>query len=406
MDNGSGSQFGNCSGFELNEMVSLNLAFSVSGAVCCLISCVITLLLLISKSYHTVLQRLLLYLMIATTLAELFTAASIEHHFKYASQLQEKVCTGVGFLFNWTIFLRIMFIVGIMFYLFCLVRYQAKGNTVPHFLQSKHRRVSLELAYLILSPVLTFIYSLVPLITDNYGLAGAWCWIRALDASSADCKMLLSGFLNQIFNGYLLFISNGIIGIVLTIAVAIVYCRLPLSLQESRLLLKRTLFVMLFFFAYSIIQVFSLSNRIITADLTHYEHFAIWFTVGVTYPLSLLLFPIAFLFSFYPIKKLLRATLCARCAKRKPTNRQRVRIQQRPTNTQNVPTCPESSRVSPPSHTFFHVPYTNDFTRITTENAHLVRREDTGGENASLVLVKGTDTGYGSFSNQQESEMS
>ena len=86
------SQFSNsCSNFTTDELVSLNLAFSCSGAVCCFVSSVITLLLLISKSYHSVLQRLLLYLMVATALSELFLAASIEHHFPYSEQ--DKVCT-------------------------------------------------------------------------------------------------------------------------------------------------------------------------------------------------------------------------------------------------------------------------------------------------------------------------
>ena len=85
------SQFGNCSDFTAKQLLALNLFHGLSGAVCCLISCVITLLLLISKSYHTVLQRLLLYLMLATAARELFIAAFIEHQFQYSESVQDTV---------------------------------------------------------------------------------------------------------------------------------------------------------------------------------------------------------------------------------------------------------------------------------------------------------------------------
>ena len=49
----------------------------------CFICSIIVLLLLVSKSFQTVLQRLLLYDMIATTLNELFNAASIVLQFEY-----------------------------------------------------------------------------------------------------------------------------------------------------------------------------------------------------------------------------------------------------------------------------------------------------------------------------------
>ena len=264
----------------------------------------------------------------------------------------------------------------------------------------------MELAYLLLSPLLTLVYSAMPLIMHNYGLAGPWCWIRALDEN---CEMLVSGFLNQMFNGYVLFLANGVIGIILTISVAVVYCRLSLTVRESRLLLKRTLFVMMFFFAFSLIQAFGLSNRIVTANLTHHDNFGIWLIIGLLYPLSLLLFPLSFLFSFYPVSKLLRATPCIKSGRknRSSERRNKVHFQSRQTNvTRNRPTFQDSSRVSLPSETFFHVPYTNGFTHITTENALLIHKEDeVVADRGDLTLKEGTDTGYGSTSHQQGSEM-
>lgn len=376
----NGTQFSNCSHFSTEELKSVNLAFSVSGAVCFFISSGITLVLFISKSYHSVLQRLLLYLMIATALNELFLAASIEHHFVYKGQ--QMVCSWIGFVFNWTIFLRIVFTIGIMVYLFVLVSYLAKGNTIPHFLQSRHRRVLMEVAYVIFTPVFTLAYASVPMFTHNYGLAGAWCWVGVLDKH---CNLLLSGLLNQLVHGYIFFVANSIVGIILMMAVAIVYCNLSVTLPESRQLLKKTFFVLVNFFLYVILRTFAFAYRMTTLKKHYHQHIAMWYAVGISYPVGVLLFPIAFVVSFYPVHKLYRsarALKCFRCKKKKRS----VHFEQQPNyTTRYVPTFQDSTRVSPPSDTFFHVPYTNEFTHVTTENVPIVSNNP-------------TDTGYGSVS--------
>lgn len=381
-----GSQFfTNCSNLTADDLIAINLSFSGTGAVCCFISTIIFLLLLICRAYKTVLQRLFLYLMVATAMRELLIAASLEHHFKYHGQ--DKVCTWVAFLYNWTGILLFVFTVGILIYLFFLVQYVAKGNTVPHILQSKRRRVSLEILYIVVPSILTFAYASVPYFTHNYGLAGAWCWIRALDDN---CKMTLSGLLAQLFHGHIFYEAGGIIGIILTVAVAVVYYRLPISLQEARKLIRKTFVVMICFLLSVIAVVIALSIRMITAKASIYRHFAIWFSVGVTYPSSLLLFPVAFLVSFYPISKLSRYSvynrakkcLCFLCKKKKKYS---VRFGKVPGySTHAVSTAPMSTRVSAPSNTFFKVQYTNAFTHITTESALLCHHEEP------------LDTGYGS----------
>ena len=161
------------------------------------------------------------------------------------------------------------------------------------------------------------------------------------------------------------------------IAVAVVYYKLPRALQESRTLLKKTFFVMACFFLYSVIQGFAFSDRMLVARDTTYHGFAIWFTFAVTFPPSLLLFPVSFLFSFYLAHKCVLCVkglkhFCQCCAK----GRRSVHFQQQQDYTaQNVPTVQASSRVSPPSSTFFHVPYTDEFTKVTSENAPLVSNE-------------------------------
>ena len=361
----------------------MNFAFSLSGAACFLFSSLIVMLLVVCKAYKSVLQRLFLYLMLATTVRELFLAASIEHHFKYEGQ--ETVCSWIAFIHNWFGILLFVYTVGILIYLFFLVQYVAKGNTVPKLLQSKHRRIAFEFMYAVLSALVTLCYATMPLFTKKYGLAGGWCWIRALDK---DCNLTAAGLVAQLLNGHLIYVSGGIIGVIMLVAIAVVYSRLPITLPEARLLLKKAFFILVSFLVYTIIVVSSLAIRMITAKSKTYQLPAIWITFGATYPVSLLFFPIAFLICFYSIRKACKActdklsSCCLQCfTKYRPIHHKKhVRFQQ----TTQPPTYPESTRISAPSSTFFHVPYTNDFTHITTAR--------TSGSHV--------DTGYSSISQQ------
>ena len=377
MDNTS-QFFSNCSDLSIKDIVTINLAFCVSGGACGLISILITLVLVICRAYKSVLQRLFLYVMVATIVRELFLTASIEHRFKYKGQ--EEVCTYIAFVYNWAGIIKFVHTVGIMTYLFFLVRYVAKGETAPGCLRTKFRRVVAELLYILISTLASLGYATVPLFTHKYGLAGSWCWIRALDEN---CHLTLTGLLDQLLNGYVFYVFGGVIGIIMFVAVAVVYSRLPLTLREARLLLRKIFIIVICFLVSIVIVLITLSMRVITATTKVYQLPAIWLTVAIAFPIGLLLFPIAFLFSFYPVGKTFK--LCYEkicCKKDKPVhNKPRVRFQE-PTE---VPTFPVSTRVTPASSTFFQVPYTNEFTHISTATAPLVSE----GRN---------DTGYGSIS--------
>ena len=381
MDNSS-QFFSNCSDLSIKDIVTINLAFCITGGVCCCVTISITLLLVICRAYKSVLQRLFLYVMLTTIMRELFLAASIEHQFKY--KRQEQVCTWIGFFYNWAGIIKFVHTVGIMTYLFFLVRYVAKGEKAPRLLQTKSRRVVAEILYVLITFLVSLGYVTVPLFTHNYGLAGFWCWITALDE---DCRLTLSGLLDQLFNGFVFYVSGGVIGIIMLIAVAVVYSRLPLTLREARLLLRKIFIIIVCFLVFIASVLIGLSMRMVTAATKVYQLAALWLTLAISFPLSLLLFPIAFLLSFYPVGKAFKlcyGKICCGLRKQNKPVRNKPRVHfQEPTD---VPTVPVSTRVSPASNTLpLPVPYTNEFTRITTATAPLISE----GRN---------DTGYGSTS--------
>ena len=199
MDNTS-QFFSNCSDLSTEDIATVNLAFCISGGACGLISILISLVLVFCRAYKSVLQRLFLYVMVTTIVRELFLAASIEHQFKYKGQ--EQVCTWIAFIHNWAGILKFVHTVGIMTYLFFLVRHVAKGEKTPKLLKTKSRRVVAEILYVLISFLVSLSYATVPMFTHKYGLAGSICWIRALDEN---CHLTLTGLLDQILSGYVFF---------------------------------------------------------------------------------------------------------------------------------------------------------------------------------------------------------
>ena len=289
------SQFSNCSTVDLN---TVNLVFSTTGIICCVISAVIIVLIVLYKAYYTVLQRLFLYLMVSILLRELFIGASLEHHFKYDMETQDKVCTAIGFIWNWTGILVFIFTVGTKVHLFVYVKRSIRERTYtdPVCVQTRCGKVIPEI---VLSNfvLLSLCYAFVPFFTKNYGLAGPWCWIRAINEN---CTISTSGLINQILNGYVFYISGSIIGLVLLIGIAVLYCYSLSTLDHgSRLLLKKTFVVIITFVANIVITVFALLTRVTAGVTKHYDYPVIWYAFAVTFPISMLLFPIVYMICLF-----------------------------------------------------------------------------------------------------------
>ena len=167
------------------------------------------------------------------------------------------------------------------------------------------------------------------------------------------------------------------------VVLAVAYCRLPASLREAWLLLRKTFIVLVCLLLYILLKVITLCIRIYTGKKDLYQHFYIWVLYAIAHPISLLVFPIGFLLCFYSIKAFgwkccsfcCHLRTCALCFVSCNTELQTSQhVQQQPAAAQLTQgtSVPESTRVSPLSSTFFHVPYTNSFTHITTENEPLI----------------------------------
>ena len=111
-----------------------------------------------------------------------------------------------------------LFSIGIIIHLLYLVFSKIKGKS-PTSISQKSK--TLELFYIVAVCIVPVTYLWFPFIHDNYGLAGAFCWMRALDENCTNV-----GLEDQVIFGYGFSIISGIVGVFATIAL-LVFCSLP-----------------------------------------------------------------------------------------------------------------------------------------------------------------------------------
>ena len=366
----------NCTTFTGEQLKAINLTRSIVAIVCVIIVVLILLFLLCHKTYSSTFQRLYIYVIVATILSESVQACGIEHQFHYRGQ--KVVCFWLAFITHWTSIMVFIFAFETILYLFYLVITQIRGSCCCHPTQSKCYQAMLEMLFIMLPILLSFPIAYVPYMNNNYGLAGPWCWVRSIDEK---CKSV--GMRDQmIYFG--LYWAVGAIGIIINIIFSVVYLKLTGTYKEARKLLKLTLILMGFQLGYITIVTLQLAVRLYTAISGSQQHIALWFMHAFIIPNGQLIFPIGYFICFNPVKNMLyesARTFRVKCKEWYDTCICRAR------NGQDLverdieqTTVPNSTRISQPSNTFFVIPYTDDFTKISadSENSNVLHHRNYG----------------------------
>ena len=200
-----------------------------------------------------------------------------------------------------------------------------------------------------------------PFFNHSYGFSGAACWIKRFKDENCTRNIL-----DQVVFGYVIFEGVGLIGVFLLILVAIVYIKLTSSLQTARVLLRKTLILIVILLLYVFILLFPL---IFSTQLFQRAKFGTWLISDLIFPLDQLLFMCGFVISLNA-KSLKRASKdwrccnsfakCCSCHKRQEYDLHSLIVNE--SSVDYGPTSPASSRVSQPSDTYFNPPFTNGFT--------------------------------------------
>ena len=365
----------NCTTFTGEQLKAINLIRSIVAIICVIIVALILVFLLCHKAYSSTFQRLYIYVIIATLISESIQACGIEHQFHY--QGQKVVCFWLAFITHWTSIMVFIFAFETILYLLYLVITQTRGDCCRP-VQSKCCQAMLELLFIMLPVLLSFPIAYVPYRNNNYGLAGPWCWVRSIDDN---CKSV--GVRDQmIYFG--LYWAVGAIGIIINIIFSVVYHKLTGTFKEARKLLKLTLILMGFQLGYITIVTLQLAVRLYTAISGSQQHIALWFIHAFIIPNGQLIFPIGYFICFNSVKKMLYESIRTFRLKCKEWyNACICRVHDGQALVEgDIEHCtaPISSRISPPSSTFFKIPYTDCFTKISedSENSNVHHRRNYG----------------------------
>ena len=101
---------------------------------------------------------------------------------------------------------------GIIIYLVYKVCEQFKKDSFPRLLRSKYFRVVMECFFIIIVLMIPLTFLWVPYIRHDFGLAGAWCWMRTINDN---CTSV--GFEDQLIYAYSIYQGVGVFGVIVTI---------------------------------------------------------------------------------------------------------------------------------------------------------------------------------------------
>ena len=391
----------NCTDLNITQLKTINTARSVAGATCTLIITLILLHILCNKAFTSILQRLFLYLVLATIVQEALIAVSFEHQFRYPGQ--REFCTVYGFFIQWSGVVMFNFALAVMLHILYLVYVQLRGEPFPRLTRSTVGKKLAEILCVLFIVMFPLTYLWIPFLHGNYGLSGASCWMRALDEN---CNNV--GLADQIIFAYGAYEGVGAVAILVTIIMAIIYCKIARVYPDARQLIRRTLMLMVFLFAYIIIISIPLAVRLQAGITGARQHFILWITWAITIPISHTVFIFGFLFSFYSVRRvcawsqikravcsLKNCNCCSCCCKQRkrsgyerqnPTRTVASRGTKRVIYSSEQNTVPPSDRVTAPSQSYFSVPYTDGFMDV----------HSCSDDKTSLMLGRERDTGYSS----------
>jgi len=209
------------------------------------------------KAHQVFSQRLVLYLLISTLV---FSGMRVVQ----AAMVYQNIlvlCKSLAFLNQYFALLKMIFTSWITFYLYMLVEFSHNLNKRKH-----------EVFYVISSLLIPLPTACVPLITNTYGQAGAWCWIKATDSN---CEPLRTGTIEQFALWYGPIIVLTVVDVLAVIRIAHILCKRAwrydrevrdsiLPKQNHRAALKEVLPLIAYPIAFHVAILIALADRIYT----------------------------------------------------------------------------------------------------------------------------------------------
>lgn len=304
---GQGNSSSGCHQFSAQQIQDITIAYTVvaaAGAVMCLVTII---LIVVLKLYRTFVHRLVLYVMVVGFFQGITTALQVApvHHNGKEVEVRHGLtglCVTFAFAVQVTVSQLMMVLTWILVYLFLLVIFRYRVDSKKQ-----------EIAGLLITLGLPLIVNLLPFIHSLYGLAGAWCWIRA---TSSDCQSLITlGIVYQITLFYGPKTLLVLLSFAMFLVVAVILCKQ--SCKQSgggqrspyQQAVRQALPLLLYPVLYNIIVGVMIANRAdyaIAIAHNRKPYYPLFLAHAISDPMRILFIPVAFLLHPGTLRKLLR----------------------------------------------------------------------------------------------------
>ncbi len=363
----------NCTSLSLAQLSGRNLARSLSALVCFFLTLVILVLLVLYRSYKTLLQRLFLYLTIIILVHQAFISLDIQLQFdwKYGSVS----CKVQGFIRSWTATATYFIIVAVTAHLMHLVCRQllwSKSSEKCNCWTSNKIRADIVIVLSCLLLPLTYLW--IPFYHGTYGIHYTTCWIQKVNLT---CHKLKVGNLDEIIcstvmRAIMVSVSATILTLFLILCKSSVHYN-KINSVRMRMKLKQTFFLMSFFLASFVVEGSGLGMYIYSAvSGKEVTSSGFWVAYDIAMPFSQLIIPIGLLVNLHSLKKesLKRALrewkqCCTNVLTKKRQRNDQVKMFKDIESREHIITLDNVQ--SPPSSTHFDIEYTGAFTSITEQ---------------------------------------
>ena len=250
------------------------------------------------KKYRCFTQRLILYLAIAALTYSLASAVNVEAYAVYRTPSLRGYCVFTGFLEQLISWWVIMAASCIMLDLFVKVAF---NRNTERF----------EIGYVLIIFLSPLLHSWIPFVQLAYGPAGAWCWIK--DKSLEDCSDFPLGIWMRFVLYFVpLYIIMPGLFILLVVMLVLLWRQRtrwvgkfdPETKRLRKRMEKEIRPLLAYPIIFLIINLFPLVNRIVNIFNPETPLVALYFIVGIFYPLQGTLVTIAFVLDPETRKKL------------------------------------------------------------------------------------------------------
>ena len=279
----------NCSPYDRPEYIGVTVASVVCAFISFTASCIVISLIVLLKKYQVLVERLILYLCIATLINGI---SQMIHRADYIGTdiNKERFCAFAGFFEQHAGWMQLGAMACITIHLFLC----AVVNV---------RLEKLEVVYFVLIFFAPLTFNWIPFIQLAYGRAGAWCWIRD---ENEDCSDFPFG---KVIRFVLWYIPLYVILIVLIILYIFILYKLnrtrkhwvgrydPTTAGVKEQTRSEVIPLIWYPLIYLLLNIFPLINRIHNIAAPNNPSLALWYLHAISYPLVGAFIAIPFLFA-------------------------------------------------------------------------------------------------------------